>query len=559
MAVEPVRSRATLVTLVSSISIYVASRIVVLAVALVASQTTGDGLAELLVRWDGVTLTGIAKHGYGATLVTSAEQLPASLARFPGYPLAIRLLGFGHPIDAGVLISVLSGLFFVCGIALLLTRLYDQTVALRFVVLFSFFPLSFILMMAYAEGLYLAAVACCFYALFRRHLLISALFCGLASGIRPNGIALSLTIIILALLGVYRSRTLRSLLTGIAVVPLSISGAAAYLLWSWHVTGDIFAYSHVQSLVWDQGLDWGLNSVLTVWHLFDGHDPYFNLVSWSVAVVFALVCLFFLMVRPRLVAFQHVCDPLDRAPYIFSFTVFRRSFCDDCLPLAHPDSASSDWPCAVSNPDRHLRRTPWLAYMACPLRACLCALTPPRDEAHFSRGMGPGRPAKSGAPWGSGPVRTPDFVPAPPVGGREHAEVEDPVGQHDRRPVDRRRPGGRGGEPAVGRPATRDGVEGDDRSTHEQLAIDSGLGVGLTLPLEVESERDQVAPTRAHSLVGVVEGDGERFETDGPAVGFLPGHRGPQTVSPKVEGTCDRTGSSGVDHLEQRVVTHPHH
>ena len=108
------------------VAVVVASRLVVLAAALVAELlvprnpllTGGDGAPILrsLTSWDGWWYLGIVRDGYHAAPLDGAYQ---DYAFLPLYPMLVRLLATPFPGWEGLIAVALSNVLFAVGIVLL--------------------------------------------------------------------------------------------------------------------------------------------------------------------------------------------------------------------------------------------------------------------------------------------------------------------------------------------------------------------------------------------------------------------------------------------------------
>ena len=135
--------------------------------------------------WDTISYLSIAILGY---------RQDASIAFMPLYPLLIRftapLLGGNHLLAA----LVLSTLF--CIIALILlyelfASMYPQTIAREAVVMFLTFPTAFFLLSGYTESLFIVLVLVFWILARRKRWFWAAIFAGLATLTRLQGVILS--------------------------------------------------------------------------------------------------------------------------------------------------------------------------------------------------------------------------------------------------------------------------------------------------------------------------------------------------------------------------------
>ena len=139
--------------------------------------------------WDTISYLGIAILGY---------RQDASIAFMPLYPLLIRftapLFGGNHLLAA----LVLSTLF--CIIALILmyelfASLYPQSIARDAVVMFLTFPTAFFLLSGYTESLFIALVLTFWILARKKRWFWAAIFAGLATLTRLQGVILSVVLL----------------------------------------------------------------------------------------------------------------------------------------------------------------------------------------------------------------------------------------------------------------------------------------------------------------------------------------------------------------------------
>src|SRR4051794_12081649 len=182
---------------------YLVSRLVVLAatVPAVFMHDPGSGpwpimpgntaLLRALGRWDGAWYLWVANQGY-PTAGQFTHHL-SEVAFFPLYPMTVRgvsaVTGWSE-LAAGVTVALLTGALATVLVWKLAVRLADEKVADRAVLLFVFFPGSFALSMAYAEGFMVVGAAACLLALLNRRWVLAGLAAAFATASRPNAVAI---------------------------------------------------------------------------------------------------------------------------------------------------------------------------------------------------------------------------------------------------------------------------------------------------------------------------------------------------------------------------------
>ncbi|MDQ1439400.1 MAG: hypothetical protein QOK43_3029 [Acidimicrobiaceae bacterium] len=253
------------------LGLFAASRVVVWTSAWVAWFLNGKlSLGEILTKWDGDWYLKIVNHGYPTTIVRgegNAAQSP--LAFYPGYPALVRAVmavtPFG-PRTAAVLVNVVGAAAATVLLWLLARRLIGPDAATRAIALFAFFPGSYVLGMAYSEGLFLVAVGACFLLLSQRRWVLAGLACAVASATRPTGLVLVACCALAAFEAVRRRRELLA----IAAPVIGSLGFAAFTVYLAVHAHDPLAWKYPEEHGWGQGLDFGRNTLRQA-HRFLSH------------------------------------------------------------------------------------------------------------------------------------------------------------------------------------------------------------------------------------------------------------------------------------------------
>jgi len=197
-------------------------------------------------NWDGWWYEKITRDGYS---VDSRAQ--CSVAFFPAYPLAGRLLAGATGLDAKWALLVVAHICLAASFVVLgeYARLRFGDAPARYVLLvllsFGLLPITFFFRMTYSEPLFFLCAALALYGMERRWSLgILAGVIGLASATRPVGVALLPP---LALHIWARSTTRRSGLAALATfLPLAGWGLGAYMVYQWNAFDDPFAFVKAQ-------------------------------------------------------------------------------------------------------------------------------------------------------------------------------------------------------------------------------------------------------------------------------------------------------------------------
>ena len=258
------------------LAIFAASRIVTVVAAVVAAtfaHELGDDLStdkpwpppsptdyltlRALGSWDGGWYARIAEQGYPQD--AGAPEPWADFAFFPLFPAAVRVvsgvLGVTTTVG-GIVLSLTFGAVAVSLLWLLARNLGGTAMADRAVALFSFFPGSIVLSMAYAESMMLTFSLACLLALFARRWELAGLAAGLATATRPNAVALCFCCAWAAAVAVRRRGEWRAL-----VAPaLSVTGILAYFAFLERRTGDALLWLDVQGRTWSEKVDFGVGT-----------------------------------------------------------------------------------------------------------------------------------------------------------------------------------------------------------------------------------------------------------------------------------------------------------
>jgi hypothetical protein len=215
------RARAVLVP-------FVLSRLIVVVTLLVSRNvmTTLDldrkyRIQASLLGWDASWYRDIARGGYDAV----ARE---GLRFFPLFPMVGRVVAWLPGINAGVAVVLVANLFALAAgyavRALVLEVRDDDDLARRAVWLAYLAPPAFVLVMGYAEALFMTASAVTLLGLHRRRWLLAALAALVASLTRPLGVLLAVP----ALVEAIRTRDRAA----VAPVVAPVGGTLAYLGWA---------------------------------------------------------------------------------------------------------------------------------------------------------------------------------------------------------------------------------------------------------------------------------------------------------------------------------------
>ncbi len=261
------RATAVLAKARFAIAVYLATRGLLLVVALVNGILRHHAFTHELSQWDGLWYRELADHGYPDQVL----HVQSTLGFFPLYPGIVWLVAhtFVVPVAhwqilsttvAGLIVSGVGGLVATVLVQRLAVEWWGKAAGRRAVLLFCLFPGSVVFSMVYAEGVMLPLAAGCLLALQRRRWVLAGVLAGLATATEPQALVLVVVCAISAALELRRSGwgARRALLAP----ALSTVGAAAFAIFLWLWTGSPFASLIAQRDGWSERTD-----VLALVHL----------------------------------------------------------------------------------------------------------------------------------------------------------------------------------------------------------------------------------------------------------------------------------------------------
>ncbi|MGD0576858.1 MAG: glycosyltransferase family 39 protein [Candidatus Staskawiczbacteria bacterium] len=238
--------------------------------------------------WDTRWYLNIAKMGYSAKI---DAQGYANYGFFPLYPLFIKIFNF---IFQNYFASALivSNLFLILAAIFLykLTRLdCDEEISLRTVKYLFVFPAAFLLSAALSESLFLFLIIVCFYYLKKQKWFLSGIFGMLLTLTKPFGIIMLVPAIYEYIAFVKANKKIGFLkiikdACSILLIPI---GLALFAVYTYFLTGDIFAYTHIKQSGWGNYL---ANPIKLVYSsLTSGFTGYVFGAEASIFIIFLLI------------------------------------------------------------------------------------------------------------------------------------------------------------------------------------------------------------------------------------------------------------------------------
>jgi len=273
------------------VTIFVASRVVVLFAALVAEYLIprnpglnpgADGpILRSLTSWDGWYYLGIVDNGYQATPVAGAYS---NVAFPPLYPALVKVLSLPIPAYSGIVAVLVSNVAFLLALGLMVrlgTKYIGRRRASLAAGLLVIYPFASAFAMAYTESLFLLVMLAAFLAAERGHRAWAGIFFALTVACRLQGAALILPLAILMLRqdGWRPKASMLWLLLG----PIAAAGFLVYIA---NVTGSTTAFLDAQQ-AWGRT---GIGSAEAGKTIATGFTPYQGaLLVTLLATTFLLV------------------------------------------------------------------------------------------------------------------------------------------------------------------------------------------------------------------------------------------------------------------------------
>ncbi len=239
---------------------YVATRVLLVLVAIVDGWIHTRSFTHEIGNWDGYWYQLMANHGYPNHVIHGQS----TLGFFPLYPMlmaAVMPLTAGSAATAGLVISTIGGLIAAILVQEIATEWWDEAAGRRAAVLFCLFPGSVVFSMVYTEGILIPLVIGSLLALGRRRWLLAGVLAAFATAANVTAVPLVLALALGALRAIRQStragkplidrQTLKPLLAPI----LSVTGIAAFAIYLWRHAGSPTASLTAQRTGWHEKTD----------------------------------------------------------------------------------------------------------------------------------------------------------------------------------------------------------------------------------------------------------------------------------------------------------------
>jgi MFS family permease len=243
------------------ILVYLGSRLLLIAMALVESHVRHHAFTGELSNWDGLWYRAVANAGYPH----HPYHTQTTLGFLPGYPLLmwplghlIVLLGLVPSTSiltamsvAGIIISSIGGLVAAVLMQKLAAGWWGEKASRRAVVIFCLFPGSVVFSMVYSEGIAIPLAAGCILALQQRRWVLAGILAGYATSVAPDAFVLIAVCAVSALLELRRRGwTNRAAWRSLLAPVLSVTGLVATAAFFWAWTGTPLASYNAQYYGW---------------------------------------------------------------------------------------------------------------------------------------------------------------------------------------------------------------------------------------------------------------------------------------------------------------------
>ena len=243
-----------------AITVYMATRGLLLLVALLNGILRHHAFTHELSQWDGLWYRELADRGYPEQVL----HVQSTLGFLPLYPGIVWVVAhvFVVPIAhwqilsttvAGVIVSGLGGLAATVLVQRIAVEWWGEAASRRAVLIFCLFPGSVVFSMVYAEGVMLPLAIGCLLALQRRRWVLAGALAGVASATEPQALVLVPVCAISAALELRRSGL--SARRALLAPALSTVGALGFAVFLWFWTGSPLASLIAQRDGWSEKTD----------------------------------------------------------------------------------------------------------------------------------------------------------------------------------------------------------------------------------------------------------------------------------------------------------------
>jgi hypothetical protein len=332
----PGRGQRLSVPVAAPLAAYLLARAVTLAVVMLTPS--GVSVARRVLAFDAGWYALIATNGYPHSVAQGPDGVIANrVGFFPAYPLLVRGLQAATPLPvwaAELAVSLIAGAAATVLVAAVCAEVSGWVTGRRAAVCWAVLPQSFLFVIGYSEGLFVAAAAGALLLLLHERWVGAGLAAAVASATRPTGLVLALA----ALAELVRRRSLQPL----PALLLAPTGAIAYMVWIGDRTHQPDAWLVTERQGWNAYQDLGMGTAKYVGYslLNPTARPWYNAIS-VVIIICALLWLGMFRMRLPLPVLVYTTGVLFLAvtsgPGVFS-SIPRIAY--TAFPLAVPLAAA---------------------------------------------------------------------------------------------------------------------------------------------------------------------------------------------------------------------------
>ncbi|WP_328476986.1 hypothetical protein OHA21_23350 [Actinoplanes sp. NBC_00393] len=246
-----------------ALSLYTLLRAINFATLAIAANIQHEDLRGLLLAFDATWYADIAVNGYDDVVKADSNGLlkQSNLAFFPLYPALTAAVKSTLHVDVGAaLLMVANVAAFAAAAALYAigSHIRSPRTGILLAALWAVTPHAMVQSMGYSESVFTALAAYGLFALLRRQWLTAGILTLLAGLTRPTAAALIATVVLVALLAVWRKPVLWRAWAAILLAPLGLVG---FMTWVAVRLGRIDGYFYAQSQAWNMSFDGGFYTV----------------------------------------------------------------------------------------------------------------------------------------------------------------------------------------------------------------------------------------------------------------------------------------------------------
>ncbi len=245
--------RTLVVASAPALAIFVASRLVVLAVMGIVARVHHHAVGHYFTRWDSHWYIQIARQGYAHAIPHGhGNAAQVNLGFFPLLPLLIRVVHWVTRLSfpaSGEALTLVAGATAAVTMWWMVRDHYGEKIASRATALVFFSPAAVVFSFVYSEGLIIALASMTLLALHRRRWILAGIAAALATACDPVASAIVVPCAVAAYTAWRGERDLRAWWAP-ALAPVGIGVFFVYL---WNHTGSPLSWYLAQRAGWQAG------------------------------------------------------------------------------------------------------------------------------------------------------------------------------------------------------------------------------------------------------------------------------------------------------------------